>query len=384
MITDPSKSAFSGFIVVGGAGLLNAALVSLLISTRNIALVKPHASQNIHRDWNIGGNAFLYTMWGLWWLNAAMAYIIAFGVIFSLLGRKPRDIAKVAPTWIIPVVALVSSSTCGGTFGDALITHSHKLALISSTFALTMGVIGLSFTTMITSSFLLRLLLYGVPEATTVLATFTTLTPLGQGGYSLLINGENLSQLLPAHLGYEFPQNQLAGQMIYSVCFCMAYILWCMGLAWITVSVFSISRRANKLPNFCVTHWCIVFPNGVFALLSVRLGNVLESPFYQGFGAAWSIIVFILWMGLAVRSIKPFIDGTMFLPPAPLQDHDDVETLCGPQEVLVQPSDPDTLISRPDTSLGHSDKPELSDLQNSRSSSPPCTEPDFTVKEGMA
>ncbi|THH02100.1 hypothetical protein EW026_g720 [Hermanssonia centrifuga] len=302
LIRDPSKSSFAGFIAVGAAGLIDAGL-------------------NVNRDWNTGHNGFMYALWGFWWLDAALAYTIAFGVIFFILGQKSRDIAKVVPIWIIPVVALIASSTCGGLLGNALISHSHTMALVSSAFALTMCIIGLSFTTMITSSFLLRLFIHGVPEATTVLATFNTLTPLGQGGYSLLVNGENLSKLIPIQLGDDFPQSQLSGQMFYSICFCFAYILWCMGIAWSLVSIFSIGRRATKLPKFCVTHWCIVFPNGVFALLSVQIGNVLDSRFYKGFGAAWSIIVFILWTGLFIRSIPAFIDGTIFLSPVPRAPH---------------------------------------------------------------
>ena len=334
------------------------------------------APQNANHDWNTGSNGFLYALWGLWWVDAVLAYLIAFGVIYFILGQKTKDLAKVVPIWIIPVVALIASSTCGGLMGDALMPHSHTLALVSSAFALTMVIIGLSFTTMISWSFLLRLFLHGAPDASAVLATFNTLTPLGQGGFSLLVNGANLSRLIPVRAsssGDDFPQSMLSGQMFFSICFCFSYILWCMGLAWIMVSVFSIARRANKLPQFTIVQWCIVFPNGVFALCSVQLGNVLESRFYKGFGAAWSIIVFIMWTGLMIRSVPAFIDGTMFLPPVTREpgrkkhhhhhhhkegalvsekhalptlghahDHDDGATLCDSDRATVRPHDPET------------------------------------------
>ena len=200
--------------------------------------------------------------------------------------------------------------------GDALMPHSVTLALVSSAFALTMVIIGLSFTTMISWSFLLRLFLHGAPDANAALATFNTLTPLGQGGFSLLVNGQNLSKLIPRHSGNDFPQSPLSGQMFFSVCFCFAYILWCMGICWIMLSLFAIFRRVKKLPRFGIAWWGLVFPNGTYALLSVQLGNVLESRFYHGFGAAWSIVVFTVWTVLMIRSIPAFITGTMFLPPA--------------------------------------------------------------------
>lgn len=54
-----------------------------------------------------------------------------------------------------------------------------------------------------------------------------------------------------------------------------------------------------------------------FALLSVQLGNVLQSRFYHGFGAAWSIIVFTMWTILVIRGLPAFFTGHMFLPPGP-------------------------------------------------------------------
>lgn len=253
----------------------------------------------------------------MWWLDAAIAYATAFSVIYFIIGQKSRDLSRLMAIWIVPAVALVASSTCGGLLASELADHFPNLALITTGFALTMGLIGLSFTTMITFGLLLRLFLHGAPNGTIVIGTFNALTPLGQGGFSLLINGANLSRLMPNHAGTNFPQSEIAGQLFYALCFGASYICWCMGFAWILLSVLSIARRWNSIPRFWISHWGLVFPNGTFALLSVQLGNVLESPFYHGFGAAWSILVCLVWAGLMIRSIPAFIDGTMFLPPPP-------------------------------------------------------------------
>lgn len=233
------------------------------------------------------------------------------------MGQKSRDVGKVMAIWIIPVVSLIASSTCGGLLADALSAEFPRLALITTSFAITMGIVGLSFTMMITFGLLLRLFLHGAPDGNIALATFNSLTPLGQGGFSLLINGANFAHLLPVTLSADFPEIALAGQIIYGVCFCSSYILWCMGLAWIMLSCFAIFRRFNKLPRFSVVYWSVVFPNGTFALLSVQLGNVLQSRFYHGFGAAWSIIVFTMWTILVIRGLPAFFTGHMFLPPGP-------------------------------------------------------------------
>lgn len=237
--------------------------------------------------------------------------------MFFIMGQKSQSLPKLMPIWIIPVVALIASSTCGGLLASSLAPHFPNLALITTGFALTMGLIGLCCTTMITFGLLLRILLHGAPDAMSVLGTFNTLTPLGQGGFSLLINGANLSRLIPNRSGVNFPQSPISGQLMYALCFGSSYILWCMGIVWILLSSLAIARRIRKIPRFWINHWSIVFPNGTFALLSVQLGNVLESRFYHGFGAAWSIIVCVMWTCLIIRSIPAFIDGSMFIPPPP-------------------------------------------------------------------
>ena len=179
-----------------------------------------------------------------------------------------------------------------------------------------MAGIGLTFVMMMICCYFIRLVTAGPPDAGLILSAFIVLGPLGQGGFSLLVNGQNMSELLPVHIVTDFPQSQLAGQMIFSGCFIGSYILWSMGFAWIILACISITHVVwrNKVP-FSMTYWGIIFPNGTFALLSVELAKVLDSGFFRAFGAAWSIIVFSLWLCVFIRSIPSFIDGSMFKAP---------------------------------------------------------------------
>jgi tellurite resistance protein TehA-like permease len=161
------------------------------------------------------------------------------------------------------------------------------------------------------------------------------LGPLGQGGYSLLVNGENIAELLPLHFGNSLPFIGQTGQMIFGVCFAGSFILWSMGIAWIALAVLSIFSvvKKGKVP-FSMAYWGMVFPHGTFAILSVQLAKVLDSPFYRCFGALWCCecfrctpcmhsdltscfkgVVFSLWLWIFVRSIPGFIDGSLFMAP---------------------------------------------------------------------
>ena len=255
--------------------------------------------------------------------------------------------------WLLPVVTLVVASSTGGLIAKALHPHSVTFALLTTTFSFVMVIIGLSLALMIITIYLLRLITYGAPDVTLILSVFIVvgksrtfyrafpiadtpgLGPLGQGGFSLLVNGENIAELLPLHFGSQFPFIDQAGQMIFAVCFVGSFIFWSMGIAWITLGVLSIFSvvRKGKVP-FSMAYWGMVFPHGTFAILSVQMAKVLNSPFYRVFGALWCCkcfrcasclsfgltpcfkgVVFSLWLWMFTRSIPAFIDGSLFRAP---------------------------------------------------------------------
>ncbi|KAI0812725.1 voltage-dependent anion channel [Irpex lacteus] len=300
MIVHPAQSLFIGCFPMGAATLINAGL-------------------NVHQDWSSGGtasNGFLWALWAFWWLDSAVSYAIAFGMMYAMMIHQDHSLSKMTATWLLPFVTLIVASSTGGLLSNVIKEHSHTLALVTVGFSFTMVIIGLSFALMFITVYCTRLITAGPPDAGLILSAFVVLGPLGQGGFSLLVNGQDLSLLLPLHVGGNFSQSELAGQMIYAGCFIGGYILWSMGFAWIFISLISIwhVRRDNKLP-FSMAYWGLIFPNGTFALLSVQLSKALDSGFFRAFGAAWSCVVFTLWVTVFIRSIPSFIDGSMFKAP---------------------------------------------------------------------
>ncbi|KAI1793468.1 voltage-dependent anion channel, partial [Ganoderma leucocontextum] len=297
MIKDPTQSLFVGCFPMGAVTLINSAL-------------------NINQDWGFGDTGFLWTLWGFWWLDSLAAYVIAFSMIYTMMTRQDHSINKMTATWLLPVVTLIVASSSGGLMSHALLPHSTTIALLTSAFSFTMVIIGLSFALMMITVYLLRLITSGPPDPTLVLSAFIPLGPLGQGGFSLLVNGQDLSEILPLHMGDEFPTIALAGQMVFAGCFLGAYVLFSMGVAWILIALVTIFyvRTEVNLP-FSTAYWGLIFPNGVFALCCLQFAKVLDSPVFRAIGAAWSCAVFLLWLTVFIRSIPSFIDGSMFDAP---------------------------------------------------------------------
>lgn len=214
------------------------------------------------------------------------------GVLLTVgrMVEQRHTLEKMTALWLLPFITLIVASSTGGLLSTAFQAQSIGFAILTTLFSLTMVIIGLSLSFMIITIYFARLVIHGPPERPQVLSAFVVLGPLGQGGYSLLINGQNLSKLLPLYVSGTFPDVAAGGQMIFGFCFCGAYILWSMGVCWIIISsysIFGVLIKEGHIP-FSIAYHGLIFPNAVYALLSVQLGNVLDSRFFQGFGAAWT------------------------------------------------------------------------------------------------
>ncbi|CCM05707.1 uncharacterized protein FIBRA_07939 [Fibroporia radiculosa] len=331
MLGHPAQSLFIGTFPMGMTTLINSALA-------------------INQNWGFGGTGFLYTLWGCWWLVSWMSYVVAYGMIYTMTTRHEHSISTMAAVWLLPVVTLVVASSTGGLTASALKPLHPTLALVTTAFSFTMLAMGLTFALMMITIYLLRLIIRGVPDPGLVLSAFIVLGPLGQGGFSLLVNGSLISELLPLYIGTDFPQSALTGQMIYAVCFCGSYVLWSMGIAWIVIAVCSIYHvvvvRKARL-NFNLGYWGLIFPNSVFAMLTIELSKVLQSPFFKVAGSLWSAVVFVVWGAILLRSIPAFIDGSLFMAPC-LPDGSRPSDLLPTQNASVQHPDQETTISHPD------------------------------------
>ncbi|OCH83849.1 hypothetical protein OBBRIDRAFT_786857 [Obba rivulosa] len=294
MLSDPTQSLYIGCFPMGAATLVNAALA-------------------FNQLWGVGGRRFLYVLWGLWWLDTVIALMVAFGMVCTMVVLHEHNVEKMTPVWLLPVVPLSVASSSGGLMANALKAHSTSFSLLTSTFFFGMLLAGLPLAVMIIAVYVQRLIVYGLPSAPLILSAFIVLGPMGQGGWSLLLNGQNVSELLPLHDQGSFPQSLLTGQMLFASCFSAAFMLWSMGICWIIITCFSVAYtlRKTRVP-LSMAYWGLIFPNGAYSLLCVQLGNVLGSPFFRGVGAVWSCITMAVWLGVFICSIPSFIDGSIF------------------------------------------------------------------------
>ena len=50
--------------------------------------------QNLNQDWGFGGEGLLWALWGFWWLDSAVSYLCAFGMLYAMYVPAVPDILR--------------------------------------------------------------------------------------------------------------------------------------------------------------------------------------------------------------------------------------------------------------------------------------------------
>ncbi|KAI9068273.1 hypothetical protein FKP32DRAFT_173940 [Trametes sanguinea] len=305
MIHHPVQSLFVGTYPMGLSTLLNIAVGFL------------------YQRYHFGGRGFLYAMWGLWWFDVFLSIACAFELVHIMKTRHEHSLNRMTANWLLPVVTLIVISSTGGILAPALVTIHPGHALLTLTVSLVLVSMGVGLAMMILTMYLLRLIIHGVPQNANVLSVFIPLGPMGQGGFSILLLGQGYRQVLPLNYGESHVLRQPnVADIIAVISLVTALVLWSLATMWMIYAVLAVIEviPRTRIP-FKQTFWGLIFPNGVYANLTIQLYRTLDSPFFRVWGAIYSVATLILWAMVFTRTLSLVHNGAIFESPC-LEDFD--------------------------------------------------------------
>ncbi|TFK44681.1 voltage-dependent anion channel [Crucibulum laeve] len=287
LLDHPVLSMYSGCFPMAGTTLINV------------------ATDVIHNHYGLGGKGFLYFVWSMWWLDVVISVVCCWGVVHLMKTRQLHSLDTMTAGWLLPVVTLTVAASSGGVLARSLEKYSPLHALISATFAVFMVGVGLTLALMILTVYLLRLIVHGLPQGGTIMSAFLPLGPTAQSGFAVLLIGQNFQSLLPYNSNSpDFLSSTVAGEVIYVICTCISFFLWSLASMWIVFAVLGIQHVARKTSvPFRLAFWGLVFPNGVYANLTIQLSDVFDSKFFRIYGSIYAICTLLLWVYMVIRSL---------------------------------------------------------------------------------
>ncbi|QRW20860.1 malic acid transport protein [Rhizoctonia solani] len=266
MFKHPVQSLFLGCFPMGFSTLINASL-------------------NACQVYGLG-DRFLYALWGLWWFNSALALVVYFSVLYTMITRHDHSLKALTAVWLLPAVTPIVPATTGALLARALLPHSTSHTTITLFVSTVMLFLGLGITFAILPLYMLCLLDH-VDR---------------RGGVAFVVIGQVFAEMA---LQGTVPNVLLAQAQPWAlVGICGGFFLWTFGIWWILLTILGIYETfKSQRPSFAVGFWGMVFPLGVYTSPTWQLSETFESLFFRVLSAILSIVVCLLWATLAVITI---------------------------------------------------------------------------------
>lgn len=252
------------------------------------------------------GAAVLPLALGLWWLDVAMALACGVLIPYLMFTRQAHRIDQMTAVWLLPVVAAEVAAASGGLLVPHLAAGEQFTVLVASYVLWAYSVpVALSLLVIL----LLRLALHRLPPASMAASSWLALGPIATGALGLLVLGSAAPAVFAAH------GLACIGEIARGLGLLGALLLWGLGLWWLALAVLVTQRQAREGMPFNLGWWGFTFPLGVYALTTLRLGEALAAPFFTGLGAALVVLLALLWLLVASRTLAGAYRGGLFVSP---------------------------------------------------------------------
>ncbi|KLO19523.1 hypothetical protein SCHPADRAFT_924438 [Schizopora paradoxa] len=272
----------------------------------------------VHGYFNFGGDGLIWALWALWWADVAVSIAIAFGQLHFMMTRHDHKINSMTSIWLLPIVTLIVAAATGAIVGQALFPIDVSRACLTLGTSLFLCVIGISLALMVIVIYLQRLILHGLPQGLLIFSVYLPLGPLGQSGYAFLTLGQTARMFFPLMSGGEMNifADSSAPHVVYAIAWVISFALWSLATAWVALAVLALADTLRKgLLPFKITFWGMIFPNGVYANLTIQLGLSIDSGVLKVWGAIYAIFTFALWIFAFGRTLPSVWDGSIFEAP---------------------------------------------------------------------
>lgn len=245
---------------------------------------------------------------GLWLLDAVLAVLVGLAVPFWMFTRQDHAIGQMSAVWLLPVVAAEVAAASGALLLPHLTDPGLRLALLLADYALWSVSVPLALGILVI--LFLRLVLHKLPPVAMAATSWLALGPIGTGALALALLSVNGAPVLAGHPALAALAPALSGAGLLG-----AFLLWAYGLWWLVMAIAITARYRQQGVPFNLGWWGYIFPLGVYALATLKLGQILDTPVITGAGRLLIAVLALLWVLVAGRTLRGALSGALFDDP---------------------------------------------------------------------
>ncbi|OAP65281.1 hypothetical protein AYL99_01253 [Fonsecaea erecta] len=257
------------------------------------------------------GHGLAILAWILWWIVAVLALTTCFHLTFVIMTHRRGELEEMTALYLIPIVAVVIAATSGGLVAGAIPNPEHQLWTLIISYIL--WGIGSPLSWIILTIYFLRMILHKPLKREVIVSLLLPIGPLSLSGFSIIVLSKVAKHLFLTTHTLPHLSKTSAGEVLYIVSFFVGLILWGFSIVWFIVAVMMVAT-SGRFP-FNMGWWGFIFPVGVFTLLTMTIGEELESRFFKVLSCVLTVACIAMWLVIAAMTLQRSIKGTMFYAP---------------------------------------------------------------------
>jgi C4-dicarboxylate transporter/malic acid transport protein len=256
----------------------------------------------------IGARAAVGIATSLWWIDMAMALGCGLVIPFLMFTRQDHGIERMTAVWLLPIVAAEVTAASAGQLVPHLADPQAALRMLVLGYALWAYSVPLALSVLVI--LFLRLALHKLPHRDMAASGCLALGPIGTGALGLLLLGADAPHVFAAMGMGEI------GLVAEGIGVIGGVMLWGYGLWWLALSLLTTLRylRGEGMP-FNLGWWGFTFPLGVYAVGTLALAHQTGLGFLSVIGGGLVLVLAVLWMIIATRTVLGVWRGTLFVSP---------------------------------------------------------------------
>ena len=253
------------------------------------------------------GSAMVDVAQVLWWLDVAMS--LAFGVLipYMMFTRQEHSIDQMTAVWLLPVVAAEVAAASGGLLASHLTDSVAQFHVLITSYVLWAFSVPVAFS--ILTILMLRMALHKLPHESMAASSWLALGPIGTGALGMLLLGADAPAIFAAN-GFA-----RIGEVAEGIGLISGVALWGFGVWWLSMAVLITVRYFRSGIPFNLGWWGFTFPLGVYALATLRLGDLLHLSFFDVAGCVLVVMLALMWLIVGARTVKGAYRGELFVSP---------------------------------------------------------------------
>ena len=247
-------------------------------------------------------------------IDAVVAATVTLGLPFLLMTSDAyHTLDRITAAQLLPIAATIVAAGTGSEIAEVLPNPNHAFGTLIASYV--MWGMATPMAMIVIAMYFHRLALHKLPAREVIVSCFLPLGPCGFGSYTIFHLGKVSRRVFAQTdiFGGTITAGPVAGEIAYVFGFLVALTLWGFGLVWLVFALASI-YKSRPFP-FSMGWWGFTFPLGVFSISTMEFGIAIPSKFFKVLGTIFSTCVILLWVVVALGTVKGAISGELFYAP---------------------------------------------------------------------